>query len=296
MSLLRHDFETDIRAVQQVDAIPKILDVVCRTTGMGFAAVARVTDSRWICCAARDDIAFGLLPGGELKLETTLCHEIRESRKAVIIDNVTEDAVYRSHHTPAMYGFQSYISVPIFLGNREFFGTLCAIDPKPRLLNTPEVTGMFNLFAELIALNLDAMLKLASSETSLAEQRSMSDIRGQFSAMFEHDLRKSLDAIHVGAQALDKANLNENEAGSLRGMNKSMRLMEGLIDNAFDMARVKVGQAGPASDISSVVKYALALARDEKSDLTARLLRMILLNEAERQGLLQGPLQGPLPS
>ena len=48
------------------DAVPQILDVVCRLTGMGFAAVARVTEDRWIACAVRDEIAFGLTPGSEL--------------------------------------------------------------------------------------------------------------------------------------------------------------------------------------------------------------------------------------
>src|ERR1700712_1856309 len=104
------DLSADIAAVQGIAAVPRILEVVCRTTGMGFAAVARVTEQRWVCCAVRDEIAFGLTPGGELKVETTICHEIRQRHQAVVIDHVAEDEVYRNHHTPAMYGFQSYIS------------------------------------------------------------------------------------------------------------------------------------------------------------------------------------------
>src|SRR5277367_1574155 len=124
-------FEQDIAAVGSIKAIPTILDIVCRTTGMRFAAVARVTEDRWIACSVRDDIAFGLKPGSELKIESTICHEIRQSGRAVIIDNVAEDAIFREHCTPAMYGFQSYISVPIRLADGSFFGTLCAIDPAP---------------------------------------------------------------------------------------------------------------------------------------------------------------------
>ena len=146
----------DIEAVQGIAAVPRILEVVCRSTGMGFAAVARVTEDRWICCAVRDEIAFGLTPGGELKVETTICHEIRQSGEAVIIDHVAEDAAFCGHHTPAQYGFQSYISMPIVLADGTFFGTLCAIDPRPARLNTPETIGMFKLFAELIAIHLDA--------------------------------------------------------------------------------------------------------------------------------------------
>jgi hypothetical protein len=77
------DFQADIDAVERIAAVPTILDVVCRVTGMRFAAVARVTEDRWICCAAKDDIDFGLKPGGELKIETTICNEIRRSREAV---------------------------------------------------------------------------------------------------------------------------------------------------------------------------------------------------------------------
>ena len=111
----------DVAAVQRIDAVPRILEIVCRSTGMGFAAVARVTDKRWVCCAVRDEIEFGLQPGGELKVETTICHEIRQSHHAVVIDHVEEDEVFAGHHTPAMYGFQSYISVPIALADGTIF-------------------------------------------------------------------------------------------------------------------------------------------------------------------------------
>lgn len=65
------DFEADLAAIDRIQAVPALLEVVCRTTGMDFAAVARVTEDRWIACAVRDDIQFGLQPGGELKVETT---------------------------------------------------------------------------------------------------------------------------------------------------------------------------------------------------------------------------------
>ena len=136
-----HEFQDDIDAVARIAAVPTILDVLCATTGMGFAAVARVTEERWIVCGVKDDIAFGLRPGGELKIKTTICHEVRQMQEPVIINHVAEDDRYRSHHTPAMYGFQSYIAMPILLADGSFFGTLCAIDPKPRMLDTPQVTG-----------------------------------------------------------------------------------------------------------------------------------------------------------
>ena len=67
-----------------------------------------------------DDIDFGLVPGGELKVETTICHEIRQSGEPMVIDHVAQDAAYCGHPTPAMYGFQSYISVPIVRSTAPF--------------------------------------------------------------------------------------------------------------------------------------------------------------------------------
>ena len=104
---MARDFQADVAAVKQIAAVPTILEVVCRTTGMGFAAIARVTEDRWIACSVKDDIQFGLQPGGELQIETTICNEIRQHREPVVIDNVAEDPAYCGHHTPAKYGFQS---------------------------------------------------------------------------------------------------------------------------------------------------------------------------------------------
>ena len=151
-SLIASDVVSDVDAIKRIDAVPRILEVVCGSTGMGFSAIARVTNDRWICCAVRDEIAFGLKPGDELKPDTTICNEISHSHQAVVIEHVANDKDFSGHPTPLMYGFQSYISMPIILADGTMFGTLCAIDPRPARLSS-EIVQMFKLFAELIALN-----------------------------------------------------------------------------------------------------------------------------------------------
>jgi signal transduction histidine kinase len=233
-------FDRDIAKVSAIAAVPTILDVVSRTTGMGFTAVARVTEDRWITCASRDELAFGLKPGDELKVETTICHEIRQSREAVIIDDVGQDAVYCGHHTPAQYGFQSYISVPIIMADGSFFGTLCAIDPKPRKLNTPEVVGMFKLFAELIAFHLDAANRVGLSESKLAIEQRSAELREQFIAVLGHDLRNPLASIAGGLRLLKKK-VDAEGADWINRMQASVNRMSGLIDNVMDFARARLG-------------------------------------------------------
>src|SRR5688572_30338434 len=96
------DLQKDVEAIARIDVVPTILEVVCLATGMGFAAVARVTEDRWVACAVRDDIDFGLLPGGELEVRTTICDEIRDSGQAVVIDHAAADKDFCGHPTPAM--------------------------------------------------------------------------------------------------------------------------------------------------------------------------------------------------
>ena len=235
------DFSADIAAVQGIAAVPRILEVVCRSTGMGFAAVARVTEQRWVCCAVRDEIEFGLVPGGELEVETTICHEIRQSHEAVVIDNVTEDAAYCGHHTPAKYGFHSYISMPIILADGTFFGTLCAIDPRPARLNTPQTVGMFKLFAELIATHLEAVDRLAASEARLLSERETSELREQFIAVLGHDLRNPLASIAAGTKMLAREGSKAATGEILGLMQKSVARMSALIDNVLDFARGRLG-------------------------------------------------------
>ncbi|MCW6512189.1 GAF domain-containing sensor histidine kinase [Lichenifustis flavocetrariae] len=236
-----HDFQGDIDTIGRIDAVSTILDVVCRTTGMGFAAVARVTEERWIACQVLDNIDFGLGPGGELKVESTICHEIRQNREAVVISNVADDPVYCSHHTPLAYGFQSYISMPIMLKDKTFFGTLCAIDPRPARLNNPETIGMFKLFAELIAAHIETDRQLRTSQAALVQERQLSELREQFIAVLGHDLRNPVASVDSGARLLSRQPLNDKGRQILAMMQGSVTRMSGLIDNVLDFARARLG-------------------------------------------------------
>jgi signal transduction histidine kinase len=236
-----HDFHDDLGAVDAIAAVPLLLDIICRTTGMGFAAVARVTAERWVCLGVQDNIGFGLRPGGELPVESTLCQEIWQSREAIVIDHVATDALYCLHHTPAAYGFQSYISIPIILSDGSFYGTLCAIDPAPNELNTPNVLGMFRAFADLISSHLDAGGRLAKAEASLLDARSTAELHDQFVAALGHDLRNPIAAIGAGVGLLKRAPQDARSRMILDGIGKSADRMAVLVDNVIDLTRGQLG-------------------------------------------------------
>ena len=233
--------EDDVAAIAAIDAIPAILEVICRTTGMGFAAVARVTEDRWVACAVRDEISFGLAPGGELTIETTICDDIRQSGRAVIIDHVAEDPNFCGHHTPAMYGFQSYISIPILRADKSFFGTLCAIDPNPAKVSRTEIVRMFELFAQLIAFHLDAHERVSDSTAQLLYAQQNADLRDRFIATLGHDLRNPLASIDAGLSRLDREKLSSTGKTVVELMKQSAKRMSHHIEQVLDIARARLG-------------------------------------------------------
>jgi hypothetical protein len=143
----------DLASVAAVPGLHPLLEAVARATGMRLAAVARITDERWTACAVYDRIDFGLRPGQDLELETTICNEIRRNPRTVHFDRASTHPVYAGHPTPAMYGFESYISTPILRPDGSFFGTLFALDPEPAMLDEATVRAV-EVFAATIGREL----------------------------------------------------------------------------------------------------------------------------------------------
>jgi signal transduction histidine kinase len=232
----------DVDKISRIPGVAKMLEVICQTTGMGFAAIARVTDQQWLACAVRDEIGFGLKPGGELELETTLCNEIRQHHQPIIIDHVAQNEQYVDHHTPKLYGLQSYISVPIFLKSGEFYGTLCAIDPNPATLNSTKVKGMFELFADLLSQHLGAMEELEATREALSDERSIADLREQFIAILAHDIRTPVSVLLNGSQLLSAKDLPADSLQLTKLMEKSAGRVRALVENMMDFASGRLGQ------------------------------------------------------
>lgn len=195
------EFQSDIEAIAAIPMVGTILEVACHSTGLRFAAVSRVSGDRWICCASRDELGMGLKPGDEIPVEPRLRDAIRD-RGGVVIDDIAADETWRDNTASAKYGFQSYISMPIAQEGGRFFGTLCAIDAEPRPLNNPQVTGMFKLFAQLIAHELDMQERLKAAEDANAM------LQDRFRAGLGHDMKNTLAAMQAGARLLGKSALD----------------------------------------------------------------------------------------
>ena len=237
----RHAFQSDIDAVASNSAVATMLESVCAATGMRFAAVTRVTADHWVTCAVVDNLSFGLLPGDELAVDSTLCKAVRATRSEIVIDDVQGDVAYRDHPTPRQYGFSSYLSFPIYRNDGTVFGTLCAIDPKPNHLIESRALEMVRLFARLIGESLDAGERLREVRNDLSHERELSDVQEQFMAIVAHDLRNPLAALGAGLRMVSKRVDDKPLNDVVALMDRSIVRMSGLIDNLMDHARNRLG-------------------------------------------------------
>lgn len=139
-----------VAAVANIEFVPTVLELLCKYTGLRWAAVAHVTETSWTACAVRDGLAFGIEPGGALDVEQTLCIEVKRRAEAIAISHASQDPRYASHPVPKQYCFESYISTPIVLPDGSYFGNLCALDPEPHEVTDARTGAIFEAFASLI--------------------------------------------------------------------------------------------------------------------------------------------------
>ena len=211
----------------RIAAVPRILDAVIEITGMRFAAVARVTDRTWTACAVRDDLGFGLRPGQDLVLESTICNEIRQHLQPVVFGHASADPHYSKHHTPRHYGLESY---------------LCAIDSRPANLDAPMILKTVQLFAELIGRQLEIEDDLASSRQQLLHIQQQNVQRDRLITSVERDIRDLFQPIITGLYLLRTSrHLHADDGDVVAQMEDCCSQVSQLLRHNLDRAYDRLG-------------------------------------------------------
>jgi signal transduction histidine kinase len=230
-----------VAAIARISAVPTILKVISETTGLRLALVARVTEDSWTACATLDRMDFGLSAGDRLDVATTLCREVRRTHEPVVIEHASQEPGYCGHPTPKLYGFESYIATPIFRADGEYFGNVCALDPRPTRLRDGNTVEMVKLFSELIGLQLSMEDEHASDRAALLDERRTARLREEFIAVLGHDLRNPLSSVITGSAFLLDISDEARHRTILERIHSSGQRMARMIDDVLDFARGRLG-------------------------------------------------------
>ncbi|NHZ35652.1 GAF domain-containing sensor histidine kinase [Massilia rubra] len=300
---MQTDIAADIAAIEAISSVPTILEAVAAITGLRFVCIARVTQDSWTTCAVRDELGFGLKVGDGLDVATTLCEEVRDTKRPVIIDNVSEDTRYRHHHTPRIYGFQSYISLPIHRPDGSYFGTLCGLDPLPAQLSNTATVSSMTLFAQLISKHLETELKLTESQLALLGERDTSELREQFIAVLGHDVRTPLSSIMLGTELLRREHLSAQAEGVIERMRRSALRISALVNDVMDFTRGRMGggialdlrnESGLQQSLEQVVAELQGAYPEQRIGLEIDLPETVYCDPARIQQLLSNLLKNAL--
>jgi hypothetical protein len=131
------------------------------------------------------------------------------------------------------------------LPNGDYFGNLCAIDARPAKVSETRVVRMFEVFANLIALQLDLETRQWSTEAELTLERQTSALREQFIAVLGHDLRNPLSAVSATAELLIRRQSDPDLVMAGQRLKRTVTRMARLIDDVMDFARGRLGGGIP---------------------------------------------------
>ena len=257
------------------------LDLACALTGMRVALVAEVTDTSARSIQSIDSAGLGISSGMLLDVNKTFCKEVRASRSPVWFADALSHPDSQCSPIPGMYGFRSFLSVPLVLVDGSIFGTLCTLDPEPRPVDEERVQSL-NSLAVLVAAQIDAILshdadsrtidglkaqgdsvgrQLAEFEQSNAELQRVAKQREEFIGVLAHDLRSPVQAIRAGVDLLSLGALSDSQQKVLGHINESADRIAELIDVTLDFTRGRLGSGialklEPWSDLSGILAMA----------------------------------------
>jgi signal transduction histidine kinase len=130
--------------------------------------------------------------------------------------------------------------VPIIRADGDYFGNLCAFDPRPSNV-APCALSMFNDFAALIAAQLDQQSVHEQEHRALLDERAAGELREQFIAILGHDLRNPLQAVFASGDMLERKFTDPALLTMASRIKANVRRMSSLIDDVLDFARGRLG-------------------------------------------------------
>lgn len=295
------------------------LELACALTGMRVAMIGRVDDTDYEAIHALDRSGMGISAGMKLTLVNTFCRDVTSRQEAIWFGDYSQHPDHCDSPLPPRYGFRSYISVPVVLGDGVVYGTLCTLDPENRTV-TDDIVRTMGTLAGVVASQIDAtrqrqqeraaaqrsraslqasQQQLQAAETTNADLLRERRQREEFIAVLAHDLRNPLQTIRVTSELLSFSANAPAQQNLLRHVEDSTQRIAELIDVTLDFARGRLGSGlalreQPWTDLAGILvracEQALTPYPESVLEVGALSLPHVVLCDADRLCQLVGNL------
>lgn len=159
----------------------------------------------------------------------------------LLINHASRDPRFENHPGLKIYGIESYIAVPLYRLDGEYFGTLCALDSKPSNLSEADFE-MFTLFANLISYELELEKQRIDLEAALKLSVQNNDRKARFMGILGHDLRSPLNTISMAAILQKQGGLTPEKNSEMSDkIIKTAKRMQFLIEDLLDTTQAVQG-------------------------------------------------------
>lgn len=114
------------------DKIQNVLQLGLDCFNLDIAIVSRIQGNTYTVDFCQVPEGAELAPGNILEFDKTYCYVTISSQKVVALEHVAKDDVMGKHPAYAAFGLESYIGIPIQVGDK-VYGTLNFSSPDPYL-------------------------------------------------------------------------------------------------------------------------------------------------------------------
>lgn len=221
---------------------------------------------------------------------------VNATDKPVVMNDATKSATYCNHPVPKMFGFRSYISVPIFLSDGTNFGTVCALDKEPADVDNPRIISTLSVFGQLIAQQLEGAQREVDLQRAHDALKRRNEQLATFASVASHDLRSPLRGIgNLTTWAQEEMSSAPDVTRTyLTQISSSVRRMSSLVDGVLEYASAgeegaTIGDVRLSDIVDGIIElYAPlnATITGEGGDLTVRVKKVPLQHAGRKDAVI----------
>ncbi|MBI4687814.1 MAG: GAF domain-containing protein [Nitrospirae bacterium] len=220
-----------------------ILNEIVSLMDMDMAQFGRVKGDDWEVCVAANRRNFDIQDGALLPLKETLCGEVVDSKKPLIIDDASKSDKLKEHPAFVKYGVVSYLGVPVFI-NGGLNSSLCVLSKTPY-----NFTEYHLILFQLISRRIEYEVAREDYEKKLIEAKlqaeAASKAKSDFLANMSHELRTPLTAIIGFSEMMihdPNSDINARHREYLQYMLEASEQLLSLINDLLDLAKIEAGK------------------------------------------------------